>query len=156
MLTEILNNKPALVGLHLGLAIIGIDSLLWLLGEYAAGFKKMRRAQLAAIIGAIGFIGSWIFGGFYYVKFYGKLVKPIILKGSAPWAHGIAMEVKEHVFLLLIPAVLTLLIAMFVKSQDLKNDEIKKPLMAMIFLIVAISFAIGLMGFIISSAARWA
>src|SRR3989338_3609359 len=98
----ILQSKPVLIGLHLGFAILGIDAFLWLLGEVAARTQSTRRRSAAALLGIVGFLGSWIAGGYYYVVTYGPLVKPIIKGGSAPWAHAIVMEAKEHIFLFLI------------------------------------------------------
>ena len=98
-LFSLLMSKPVLVGLHLGFAIIGIDFFLWLLGEFIAEPMKRFRLRVVAFIGLAGFLLSWLIGGYYYIKFYGPLVKPIIKAGSAPWAHAVAMETKEHVFL---------------------------------------------------------
>src|SRR3989338_11661990 len=110
---EILLAKPVLIGLHLGFAILGIDAFLWLAGEYAAGAISIKRRMIAAVLGLIGFIGSWLIGGYYYVKYYGPLVKPVIKAGNAPWAHAIAMELKEHVFLFII----TLAIKIFLLAR---------------------------------------
>src|SRR3989344_4812970 len=93
----ILQSKPILIGLHLGFAILGIDAFLWFLGEVVANAESVRRRVIAAFIGLVSFVITWIIGGYYYVKFYGSLVKPIIKAGSAPWAHAIAMEAKEHI-----------------------------------------------------------
>src|SRR3989344_9378428 len=102
-------SAPVLIGLHLGFAILGIDAFLWLLGEFVADAVSIRRRVWAAAIGLAGFIFTWIIGGYYYVVYYGKLVKPTILKGMAPWAHAIAMEAKEHIFLFVVPLALTVL-----------------------------------------------
>ena len=63
--------------------------------------KIDERIKIAAIIGVICFILAWITGGVYYLEYYGPEVKPIIKEGPIPWAHSIAMEVKEHVYLFL-------------------------------------------------------
>jgi len=143
-------SKPVLIGLHLGFAIIGIDAFLWLLGEYAAGAKSIARKAWAAALGIVGFLGSWIIGGYYYVVFYGPEVKPIIKAGTAPWAHAIAMEAKEHIFLFLVPLSLTLLFAVFAKGESLR-----RPVAFLACLTAGIGLLIGAMGFIISAAARW-
>ena len=147
---DILLAKPALIGLHLGFAILGIDAFLWLAGEYAAGAISIKRRMIAAVLGLIGFIGSWVIGGYYYVKYYGPLVKPIIKEGLAPWAHAIAMEAKEHIFLLIVPLAITVLLA--ARSSD---QAIRRPAMWLAVLIAAIGLSLGAMGFIISAAARW-
>src|SRR3989338_2979423 len=104
---ELLLSKPVLVGLHLGFAILAIDAFFWLLGEYVAKSQHYGRMTLAAMLGFLGFMASWIIGGYYYVTYYGPLVKPIIKAGSTPWAHTIAMEAKEHIFLFIVPVAVT-------------------------------------------------
>jgi len=147
---EILLAKPVLIGLHLGMAILGIDAFLWLAGEYAAGAMVTRRRVIAAVLGVIGFIGSWIVGGYYYVKYYGPLVKPVIKAGLAPWAHAIAMEAKEHIFLLIVPVAITVLLA--ARGTE---PSIRRPTMWLALLISVMGLAIGAMGFIISAAYRF-
>lgn len=88
----ILTAKPILIGLHLGFAILGIDAFLWLLGELAANAGSVRRRAIAAAAGFVGYFLTWIIGGYYYVRFYGPLVKPVIKAGSAPWAHAMLSE----------------------------------------------------------------
>jgi len=146
----ILLMKPVLIGMHLGLAILGIDAFLWLAGEYAAGALSVKRRLIAATLGMIGFIGSWIVGGYYYVKYYGPLVKPVIKAGLAPWAHAIAMEAKEHIFLLIVPVAITVFLA-----TRATEPSVRKPTMWLAVLIAGMGLAIGAMGFIISAAYRF-
>lgn len=150
-----LTYKPVLIGLHLGFAIVGIDAFLWYLGELAANSGHRRRLRWASLIGLVGFIGSWIAGGYYYVVNYGKLVKPVILKGTAPWAHAIAMEAKEHIFLFIIPLALTAVFLAFLNKEDFEKFKLRKTAMLLAGLIAFLGLAIGAMGFIISAAARW-
>ena len=152
----ILANKPLLIGLHLGFAILGIDGFLWLLGELFAKEVNMRRARIAGILGLIGFIGSWLFGGYYYLNFYGTLVKPEIIAGSAPWAHAVAMEAKEHIFLFLVPMAFSVIALLFAGSDMSSATDIKRAVRWLIITIVLLAFLIGAMGYIISAAARWA
>ncbi len=142
--------KPILVGLHLAFAIVGIDAFLWLLGELAANVEHARRRVFAALLGSVSFIMSWLVGGYYYVVFYGPAVKPIIKAGAAPWAHAVVMEAKEHIFLFMIPMALTALIA-----AGTNSTELRKPLMWLTGSLAALGLSLGLMGYIISAAARW-
>jgi len=151
-----LTNKPVLVGLHLVFAILGIDFFLWLAGEIIANPARRTRMRLVAVLGVISFIGSWVVGGYYYVKFYGSLVKPVIQAGAAPWAHAIAMEAKEHIFLFIIPLALTATFLSFLKKEQLENYGLKNVFLILTLLVVAIALSLGLMGYIISAAARWA
>lgn len=156
MIDYIFNNKPALVGLHLGFAILGIDGFIWLFGEILARSSHRGRIIFSGALGIAGLALSWLIGGYYYVKFYGVIVKPIIKAGSAPWAHAVAMEAKEHIFLFIIPMAFTALFAALLNQQALDSGKIRKPLLILIALIALVGLSLGAMGFIISAAARWA
>ena len=152
---EILTTKPVLIGLHLGFAILGIDAFLWLLGEVVAKAGSVRRRQVAAGVGLVGYALTWIVGGYYYVKFYGVLVKPVIKAGSAPWAHAIAMESKEHIFLFAIPIAVTIYFLSRLDANELESHGLRKGLTGLLLIAGWLGLSIGLMGFIISAAARW-
>lgn len=154
-LFTLLTSKPVLVGLHLGFAVIGIDFFLWLLGEFVANPAKRLRMKIVAVIGLLGFAMSWLLGGYYYVNFYGSLVKPIIKAGSAPWVHAIVMEAKEHIFLFVIPIALTALFAAFLNREEFANFKLKLPMIFLAGSLAIMALAIGAMGYIISAAARW-
>ena len=147
----LLVNKPLLIGLHLGAAILGIDGFLWLLGELFAERVHMTRARIAGLIGLFGFIGSWLLGGYYYLNYYGSLVKPGIVAGTAPWAHKIAMEAKEHIFLFILPLAVTALILALLDKKEFENHNLRRISMLLAGVIVFLSLAIGGMGFIIST-----
>ena len=155
LITDILTNKPVLVGLHLAFAILGIDFFLWLAGEVIANPVKRSRMLFIAGAGLVSFLLSWFVGGYYYVNFYGTLVKPIIKAGSAPWAHAIAMEAKEHIFLLVIPLAATTFFLAFLKKNTIQENGLKMPFLILTLLIAFIALSLGLMGYIISAAARW-
>lgn len=155
-IVALLTLKPVLVGLHLGFAIIGIDAFLWLLGEIVADAKSFARRRAATLIGIGGFLVSWIFGGYYYVIYYGTIVKPEIKAGLAPWIHSIVMETKEHIFLFLLPLALTAFFLTLLNKETFENLKLKPLSLFLVLLIVGIGLAIGAMGFMISAAARWA
>ena len=152
---EILLSKPALIGLHLAFAIVGIDAFLWLLGEIKNDSWRKARLYWSAVVGVFSFVLSWLSGGYYYVKYYGGLVKPVIQGGLAPWAHNIIMETKEHVFLFIIPLAFTALFITFLDKKEFEESNIKRIFMVLVLLIVGLGLTIGAMGFIISAAARW-
>ena len=154
-IVSIIMAKPVLIGLHLGFAILSIDAFLWLLGEVVANAGSVKRRLIAAVLGLAGYILTWIIGGYYYVNFYGSLVKPIIKAGSAPWAHLIAMEAKEHIFLFIIPLSLTALFIAMLDKKKFEELNIKKVFMILVILVVGLGLLIGAMGFMISAAARW-
>ena len=75
----------------------------------------LRGLSLSA---AVSFILSWISGGYYYVVHYGSAVKPIVKESAYPWAHGIVMESKEHIFLLLPILSIALAAFLFLSSEE--------------------------------------
>ena len=152
---DFLTAKPVLIGLHLGFAIVGIDLFLWLLGEIRANVGSIARRTLIATGGLLAFAGSWIVGGYYYVVYYGPLVKPVIKAGSAPWAHGIAMEAKEHIFLFVFPLAVTMLLLSRLDASTLQSLNLKKPASLLALFLAGIGLLMGLLGFMISAAARW-
>ena len=155
ILVDIITAKPVLIGLHLGFAILAIDAFLWLLGEMSHTPWSSRRVRLAAFVGVIGYAISWLAGGYYYVKFYGTLVKPIIKAGTAPWAHNIIMETKEHIFLFIIPLAVTAALIAWLKEEDWQLLNIRRPSLILVGFVAGLGLLIGLMGFMISAAARW-
>lgn len=117
--------KPVLIGLHLGFAIVGIDAFLWLLGQLKNNSSARKSRLVTAAVGAGGFVASWIAGGYYYVVYYGSLVKPSIKSGSAPWAHSIFMEVKEHIFLFIIPLAVTALFITLLEKEEMDRLHLR-------------------------------
>jgi hypothetical protein len=152
---SLLTAKPVLIGLHLGFAIVGIDAFFWLLGELFAKSENSKRMKWAAGIGTAGFFISWLAGGYYYLTFYGA-VRDAIKAGTAPWAHLVFMETKEHIFLFLPVLALTVLWAVWLGKDGIEQYKLGGPLKVLVGVIIALGLAIGLMGYIISAAARWA
>ena len=152
---DVLQSKPVLIGFHLGFAIVGIDAFLWLLGQFKddGGLRKSR--IMTAAIGVAAFVASWIAGGYYYVIYYGTLVKPVIKSGLAPWAHNIVMETKEHIFLFVIPLAMTVLCITLLEKEDVERLALRRLAMWLSGTVAVLGFLIGAMGFIISAAARW-
>ena len=151
----VFQSKPVLIGFHLGFAIVGIDAFLWLLGQFKddGGLRKSR--IMTAAIGVAAFVASWIAGGYYYVIYYGTLVKPVIKSGLAPWAHNIIMETKEHIFLFVIPLAMTVLCITLLEKEDMERLALRRLAMWLSGTVAVLGLLIGAMGFIISAAARW-
>lgn len=154
-IVAILQSKPVLIGIHLGLAIIGIDAFLWLLGKLRDDGGSKQSRIVTAIIGTAAFVLSWIAGGYYYVVYYGSLVKPVIKSGLAPWAHNIIMETKEHIFLFIIPLAMTTLFITLLSNEDMEKINLRRHSLWLIFTVAMLGLIIGAMGFVISAAARW-
>lgn len=154
-LISLLQSKPVLIGLHLGFAIIGLDAFLWLLGKLQDTVGTPVSRRRIAFVGTAGFVISWLAGGYYYVQYYGSLVKPIIKSGLAPWAHTIVMETKEHIFLFIIPLAITALFLTTLTSTETEQLQLRSATLWLVRTIVGLALLIGAFGFIISAAARW-
>jgi len=133
---------------HILLGLIGVlmslAMLLALLG------KRYNRAfaLYSAMAAFVSFMLSWLLGGWYYVTYYSSVVKSIIKSGPYPWAHLIAMEAKEHIFLML--PILTAIIMMFVWLNEGKPRSI--GILVILNAIIAVSILMA--GVVISGAVR--
>ena len=147
-----------LIGIHAALGELGSILFLWVAIElFNPTDKRIKRAKFVALLGFIFLFLSWIIGGYYYVKFYGLDVKPLIKESSASWAHLIVMETKEHVFLLLpVLSILTYFMIKNSKNELLKNNKLKNSVVTLSILIFLIGMSMAFMGYLISSAARLA
>lgn len=154
-IVALLQSKPVLIGLHLGFAIIGIDAFLWLLGKFKGDDGARKSRIVTAAVGVGAFAASWLTGGYYYVVYYGTLVKPIIKSGVAPWAHGIIMETKEHIFLFIIPLAVTVLYLTLLEVGEIERLKLRRPALWLSGTVAGLGLLIGALGFVISAAARW-
>lgn len=152
---NILQSKPVLIGFHLGFAIVGIDAFLWLLGKLKNDGGSRKSMIVTAAIGVAAFVASWLVGGYYYVVYYGTLVKPTIKDGLAPWAHNILMETKEHIFLFIIPLAMTVFFITLLEKEEMERLKLRRLTLWLSGAVAALGLLIGVMGFIISAAARW-
>ena len=152
---SILQSKPVLIGLHLGFAIIGIDAFLWLLGKFKDNSGSNKSRIITASVGVVTFIASWLAGGYYYVIYYGALVKPMIKSGVAPWAHNIVMETKEHIFLFIVPLAMTVFFITLLDNEEMERLKLRRLTLWLTGTVAALGLLIGAMGFIISAAVRW-
>lgn len=145
-----------LIGTHAFLGEAGALMFLWVLVELLnPTFIRLKRARSVALLGTIFFALSWIVGGYYYVEVYGPLIKPIIKAGPQPWAHGVAIETKEHVFLFL-PFLAFLLFSALTTLRDrlLEDQTLRIALVLLAGLIVLIAFAMAGLGVVTSMGFR--
>ena len=112
---------------------------------------NIRVLKIYSLLGFLGFVGSWLFGGYYYSFYYGKAVKPGIVEGATPWIHKILMESKEHVFLFLpFLAFVVLILVNFFPKELARNQKLKNNLIVLCVLIVTLGIVITLSGVAIS------
>jgi hypothetical protein len=144
------------IAVHAALGELAGFAFLWAFVEILGpSQERIKRAQIASIVGLILVIASWLTGGFYYVTYYGANVKPLIKEGPSPWAHLIFMETKEHVFLFLpfLAATATALILTY--GARMKEDaSARKAFMVMSGLSVLMVLSVAFMGFIVTTGYR--
>jgi hypothetical protein len=145
-----------LIGLHAALGELGFLAFIWVFVELLNPTEeRIKRARIAAVLGAIFIFGSWAAGGFYYVNVYGQEVKPAIKAGPEPWAHSIFMETKEHVFLFLpFLSVLEVFMVFGYGNKLIKDRRMRLSVLLIAGLIVLLGLAMVGMGYIISSGFR--
>lgn len=145
-----------LIGLHAALGELGGLLFLWVFVEMLNPTEsRIWRAQRVALMGMILLIFAWVIGGYYYVTYYGPFVKPVIKEGPLPWAHSVAMETKEHVFLFL--PYLSIVVWGLLRNNGLTlmtDMKMKVALLVLIAAIVLITLAMAGMGFMVSAGFR--
>lgn len=146
----------SLIGLHAMLGEIGGMLFIWVFVELLnPTVNRLKRAQVVSLLGTVILFLSWIVGGYYYVEFYGALVKPLIKSGPLPWAHSIVTETKEHVFIFL--PILALLVYVLIKNyqtQLLQDRKLRIAMIVLVGLVVLITFSMAGMGYVMSSGFR--
>lgn len=144
------------IALHAALGEAGALAFLWIFVELLSPSEsRLRRARIAALIGLLCLMGSWLVGGLHYLTEYAAAVKPIIKEGPLPWAHLVITETKEHIFLFL-PFLALLEWGLLVRYKDefLQNRNLRLAALIIALLIVLLAFSMAGLGFIISSGFR--
>ena len=138
--------------------IIGLIGVIACAGVWINMLKRnpsLKFLKWSSAVGFISFIVSWFIGGYYYAIYYGKTVKPLIMKGPYPWAHSFFMEAKEHIFLFLPFLAVALFIALLMLGERIEAEApLKKALTWLAGVIVVLGISMALSGIIISGAVR--
>lgn len=146
--------KGALIA-HVVFGVIGTMAVyaVWL-----ALLKKgssLRFLKNSSLISFLSFLLSWFSGGYYYIVYYGNMVRPRILEGQYPWAHKIGTEAKEHIFLFLPFVTLAIVLVIWCTGDRMTLDEnLRKRTALLAGAITAIAVFITLAGIIVSGGAR--
>lgn len=138
--------------------IIGLTGVIAYAGVWMNLLKQkppLRFLKWSSAAGLVSFVAAWFTGGYYYAIYYGKAVKPIILKGQYPWAHTFFMEAKEHIFLFLPFLAATFFVAILLLDKRVETEEpLKKALTWLTGIIVVLGIIMAFSGVIISGAVR--
>jgi len=140
---------------HVIFGIIGVIAVyaVWMsLLKKTPSINFLKYASLTAFI---SYLISWVTGGYYYVVYYGGVVKPVIKAGEYPWAHAFFTEVKEHVFLFLPFASLSIFLTFWLMGDKLIEDRLlRRSLMFVALAVFLIGAYVTASGVIMSGAAR--
>jgi hypothetical protein len=117
-------SKEFILLLHPTFGVLAIIAAVWVFVETLnASDANISRLRKASILTTILIWLAYIVGGYWYVVFYGG-DKTIIKDGPWPFAHGLFMETKEHLFFMLLLLATFLPIAAYgdvVKKQVTRN-----------------------------------
>lgn len=140
---------------HIIAGVIGVIVLFVVVLTLLSKSVNIKKLQITASLAALSFYLSWFSGGYYYWKYYGDNVKPVIKDGDFPWAHLVVMEAKEHIFLLL-PVMSLLLVgfAFFSKARLLTDESFKKSVAFFALSMLVLAVLITLAGIVISGGAQ--
>jgi len=78
--------------------------------------SNIKRVKQLCLVAVVLFVLSYLVGGYWYVVHYAP-EKALILAGPWPWAHTYFMEVKEHLFFMII--LLALYLPMLIYNKQL-------------------------------------
>lgn len=101
-----------------------------------ASEKNAERSKKLSLAVSVCIVLSFLIGGYWYVVYYGH-DRDIIKAGQWPWAHNYFMEVKEHVFfvILLLSIYLPIAVHRNVPLTDKKKRNLILGISALIILL---------------------
>lgn len=147
-----------LVLIHIGLGEFTGLCFLWVAVETLNRKDPgLSRAKFFSAAGAISAVCAWFAGGFYYVKHYGTIVKPVLIAETSnlKWAHKIVIEAKEHIFLFIpILAVTVFLIFFRTGSWNDHDEATTKKIAYLSLLIFLMAFLMAGLGSLVSGSVR--
>ncbi|HVN70955.1 MAG TPA: hypothetical protein VMU10_02935 [Desulfomonilia bacterium] len=114
-----------------------------------SNIERIRQLSLAAV--AL-FVLSYFVGGYWYVVHYAP-EKALILAGPWPWAHNFFMEVKEHLFFVILLLALYLPVLVFDK-QILEGEGLKKITLTVLGVMVVLGLTMDGFGAIIAMGSK--
>jgi predicted membrane channel-forming protein YqfA (hemolysin III family) len=124
---------------HVALGVIGIMFAVALfvdvLNVNEGNIERIKKLSLAV---AVLIVLAYIIGGYWYVVYYGH-DRDIIKAGQWPWAHNYFMEVKEHLFFVMLLLGIYLPIAVY-RNAPLMEKEKRCLVLGICALIVVLGF----------------
>ncbi|MDO8585640.1 MAG: hypothetical protein Q7T82_01235 [Armatimonadota bacterium] len=133
--------------------MLGTLAAMWVFVEMLNVSERNIRRMIRMSIVTTTFIWlSFLFGGYCYVFLY-PADKAVILAGPQPWAHSVCMEVKEHLFFVLL-LLSTYLPVIARDGNMIRGRDIRRIGLAVAGSIVFLGLAMGRSGSIVSLGVR--
>jgi hypothetical protein len=125
---------------HPTLGVLGILAALWVYVEaYSVDEARLRRMKIASFVVPALFLLTWVSGGLWDSFFY-EADRAVMEKGSWAFVGDTAMEMKEHLFVVVL--LLALYLPILASAMDLRRAaETRLPTMTVSALIVVLGFA---------------
>ena len=124
---------------HVALGVIGIMFAVALFVDVSnvndGNIERIKKLSLAV---AVLIVLAYIIGGYWYVVYYGH-DRDIIKAGLWPWAHNYFMEVKEHLFFMMLLLSVYLPIVVY-RNTPLMEKEKRCLVLGICALIVVLGF----------------
>jgi len=144
--------KNVILLLHPAFGVLAILAAVWVFVDALnTSEASLSRIKKVSILCTVLIWLTYLIGGYWYVLYYGP-DKAIIKAGPWPFGHKFFMEVKEHVFLMLLLLATYLPIASF--GNIASNKGARKVVLWVAGLIVTISLSMEGAGAIISAAVK--
>lgn len=131
--------REALLFIHPTLGVLGILGALWVFVE-ALGVEesRVRRMRIVSIVTSVLFLLTWISGGLWD-SFYYEADRMMAAKGSWVALGDIAMEFKEHLFVIVL--LLALYLPFLTYRLDVRHTVARAPILTVAALIVLFGLA---------------
>jgi hypothetical protein len=144
--------KDIILLLHPAFGVFAILAAVWVFVEALnASEASASRVKKVSIICAVFIWLTYLIAGYWYVFYYGP-DKAIIKAGPWPFGHNFFMEVKEHIFLMLLLLATYLPIASFGKISS--SNAARKVVLWISGLVVALGLSMEGAGSIISTSVK--
>ena len=119
---------------HVGLGVLGILAAVAMYVDVLnANQGNYQRIKNTSVLVSVFIVLAYLIGGYWYVFYYGH-DRDIIKAGPWPWAHNYFMEVKEHVFFLML--MLAIYLPISVREGRFLTDKSGKTLVQGVLLLI--------------------
>lgn len=143
--------REALLFIHPTFGIFGILGALWVFVEaFRADEERLRRMKIVSVLVAVFIVLTWFSGGLWDSAYYDE-DREVMAQGSWAFVGDTMMELKEHLFVLVL--LLALYLPVVVYATDPKNPQPSRvPTMTVAGLVVLFGIAMEGAGAILAGA----